>query len=243
MHTQRALPHPHFVHFPNKESRPHARFSHKLPHTSRASASPPTTPPSTATSRSMPAGSTATPRRTSGVRRRTSRSSRSAAPTGGRSRRRRPSGACTCAAASTSPTDGYGWASGGYIADSRIDGTVGPYSQQQWYTRDSSVGGWLNAVWNMVFSGVEGAPAQSFPNRPARRWRRRPSPGRSRSSTSTATSTASSCRTSAPTPAASPGAAAPRAGPRSRCPSSTSPSPPTRRPPSTRRWRRACTCC
>jgi hypothetical protein len=62
--------------------------------------------------------------------------------------------------------DGYGWASGGYIADSRIDGTVGPYSQQQWYTRDSSVGGWTNAVWNMVFSGVEGAPAQSFPDPP-----------------------------------------------------------------------------
>ncbi|MFI1497088.1 coagulation factor 5/8 type domain-containing protein [Streptomyces platensis] len=62
--------------------------------------------------------------------------------------------------------DGYGWASGGYIADSRIDGTVGPYSQQQWYTRDSSVGGWNNAVWNMVFSGVEGAPAQSFPDPP-----------------------------------------------------------------------------
>jgi hypothetical protein len=62
--------------------------------------------------------------------------------------------------------DGYGWASGGYIADSRIDGTVGPYSQQQWYTRDSAVGGWNNAVWNMVFSGVEGAPAQSFPDPP-----------------------------------------------------------------------------
>ncbi|MEV3858933.1 coagulation factor 5/8 type domain-containing protein [Streptomyces sp. NPDC050095] len=62
--------------------------------------------------------------------------------------------------------DGYGWASGGYIADSRIDGSVGPYSQQQWYTRDSSVGGWANAVWNMVFSGVEGAPAQTFPNPP-----------------------------------------------------------------------------
>ncbi|MER7485625.1 coagulation factor 5/8 type domain-containing protein [Streptomyces sp. NPDC126497] len=61
---------------------------------------------------------------------------------------------------------GYGWASGGYIADSRVDGTVGPYSQQQWYTRDSSVGGWTNAVWNMVFSGVEGAPAQSFPDPP-----------------------------------------------------------------------------
>ncbi|MFZ3474789.1 discoidin domain-containing protein [Streptomyces sp. 4.24] len=58
---------------------------------------------------------------------------------------------------------GYGWASGGYIADSKIDGTVGPYSQQQWYTRDSSVGGWTNGVWNMTFSGVEGAPANSFP--------------------------------------------------------------------------------
>ncbi|MFE9252571.1 discoidin domain-containing protein [Streptomyces sp. NPDC007088] len=62
--------------------------------------------------------------------------------------------------------NGYGWASGGYIADSKIDGTVGPYSQQQWYTRDSSVGGWTNGVWNMVFSGVEGAPAQGFPNPP-----------------------------------------------------------------------------
>ncbi|MFE5488315.1 discoidin domain-containing protein [Streptomyces sp. NPDC056527] len=61
---------------------------------------------------------------------------------------------------------GYGWASGGYIADSRIDGTVGPYSQQQWYTRDSAVGGWTNGVWNMTFSGVEGAPATSFPNPP-----------------------------------------------------------------------------
>ncbi|MCX4711441.1 coagulation factor 5/8 type domain-containing protein [Streptomyces griseus] len=62
--------------------------------------------------------------------------------------------------------DGYGWASGGYIADSKIDGEVGPYSQQQWYTRDSSVGGWGNGVWNMTFSGVEGAPANSFPEPP-----------------------------------------------------------------------------
>jgi hypothetical protein len=61
---------------------------------------------------------------------------------------------------------GYGWASGGYIADSKIDGTVGPYSQQQWYTRDSSVGGWTNGVWNMTFSGVQGAPATGFPNPP-----------------------------------------------------------------------------
>jgi hypothetical protein len=61
---------------------------------------------------------------------------------------------------------GYGWASGGYIADSRVTGTVQPYSQQQWYTRDSNVGGYLNAVWNMVQSGVVGAPTTSFPNPP-----------------------------------------------------------------------------
>jgi F5/8 type C domain len=61
---------------------------------------------------------------------------------------------------------GYGWASGGYIADSKIDGSVLPYSQQQWFTRDSQIGGWGNGVWNMVFSGVAGAPAQSFPNPP-----------------------------------------------------------------------------
>ncbi|MFD9339106.1 discoidin domain-containing protein [Streptomyces sp. NPDC060028] len=61
---------------------------------------------------------------------------------------------------------GYGWASGGYIADSRIDGQIGNYSQQQWYTRDSSIGSWGNGVWNQVFSGVQGAPAQGFPNPP-----------------------------------------------------------------------------
>ncbi|MFF3723731.1 discoidin domain-containing protein [Streptomyces erythrochromogenes] len=62
--------------------------------------------------------------------------------------------------------DGYGWASGGYIADSKIDGQIGNYSQQQWYTRDSSIGGWSNGVWNQVFSGTQGAPAQGFPNPP-----------------------------------------------------------------------------
>ncbi|MGA4862646.1 discoidin domain-containing protein [Streptomyces lavendulocolor] len=59
--------------------------------------------------------------------------------------------------------NGYGWASGGYIADSKVDGQVGNYSQQQWYTRDSAIGGWSNSVWNQVFSGVEGAPATGFP--------------------------------------------------------------------------------
>lgn len=60
----------------------------------------------------------------------------------------------------------YGWASGGYIADSNVSGQVSSVSQQQWYSQDSSFGSWSGAVWNMAFSGVTGAPAQSFPNPP-----------------------------------------------------------------------------
>lgn len=58
----------------------------------------------------------------------------------------------------------YGWASGGYTADSVVDGEVRGYTQQQWYTRDSTLtGGWDGTLWNMVFSGTENAPATSFP--------------------------------------------------------------------------------
>jgi len=59
---------------------------------------------------------------------------------------------------------GEGWASGGYIADTKVDGQVSSGSQQQWITRDSTIGSWTGSVWNMVFSGVLGAPAQHFPN-------------------------------------------------------------------------------
>ena len=59
---------------------------------------------------------------------------------------------------------GQGYSSGGYIADSRVDAIVSTGSQQQWYTRDSNVGQWFDGVWNTVFSGVVGAPAQAFPN-------------------------------------------------------------------------------
>ncbi|MDQ2835901.1 MAG: discoidin domain-containing protein [Actinomycetota bacterium] len=58
----------------------------------------------------------------------------------------------------------YGWASGGYIADTKVSGQVESSSQQQWYSRDSSFGSWDGSVWNMVFSGVNGAPPQNFPN-------------------------------------------------------------------------------
>ena len=60
--------------------------------------------------------------------------------------------------------NGTGYASGGYIADSKVDGNVSSGSQQQWYTRDSNIGTWYDGVWNIVFSGVNGAPAQSFPS-------------------------------------------------------------------------------
>ncbi|THF70186.1 discoidin domain-containing protein [Deinococcus sp. Arct2-2] len=58
---------------------------------------------------------------------------------------------------------GQGYSSGGYIADSKVDGAVTSGSQQQWYTRDSTLGSWSGSNWNMVFSGVQGAPAQTFP--------------------------------------------------------------------------------
>ena len=59
-------------------------------------------------------------------------------------------------------TDGPQYASGGFIADSKT-GFVINGSQQQYIMRNSSVGGWSNGVWNQVFSGVEGAPAECFP--------------------------------------------------------------------------------
>jgi len=62
-------------------------------------------------------------------------------------------------------TAGPQYASGGFIADSST-GFVINGSQQQFLVRDSKIGGWSNAVWNQVFAGVQGAPAQSFPDPP-----------------------------------------------------------------------------
>jgi hypothetical protein len=56
------------------------------------------------------------------------------------------------------------FASGGFIADSEFDNsTMINGSQQQWLVRNSKLDGWTNGVWNQVFSGVVGAPAQCFP--------------------------------------------------------------------------------
>src|SRR5438105_687548 len=56
------------------------------------------------------------------------------------------------------------FASGGFIADSQFSGsTIVNGSQQQYLVRNSDLDGWTNGVWNQVFAGVKGAPAQSFP--------------------------------------------------------------------------------
>ena len=57
------------------------------------------------------------------------------------------------------------YASGGFIADSRFTGSsVVNGSQQQWVTRNSDLDSWSNGVWNQVFCGDPGAPAQNFGN-------------------------------------------------------------------------------
>ena len=56
-----------------------------------------------------------------------------------------------------------GYSSGGFIADSKFSGRpVLNGSQQQFLVRNSTLDGWSNDVWNQVFSGDVGAPAQNF---------------------------------------------------------------------------------
>jgi len=55
------------------------------------------------------------------------------------------------------------YASGGFIADSKFSGSpVLSGSQQQFLVRNSTLDGWSNGLWNQVFSGDVGAPAQNF---------------------------------------------------------------------------------
>jgi hypothetical protein len=55
------------------------------------------------------------------------------------------------------------FASGGFVADSAFTGgSVVNGSQQQFIVRNSNLDGWSNGVWDQVFAGDNGAPAQSF---------------------------------------------------------------------------------
>ncbi len=59
-----------------------------------------------------------------------------------------------------------GWASGGWMSDSVVDGNVGAGPQQQWISRNSEWGSWTGANWNMVFVGVPHPPAGEWPAPP-----------------------------------------------------------------------------
>lgn len=59
-----------------------------------------------------------------------------------------------------------GFASGGFIGDTLVDGAVNACSQQQWYTRNSTMASFSDYVWNFVFSGdtfTSSAPGSAFP--------------------------------------------------------------------------------
>ncbi len=57
------------------------------------------------------------------------------------------------------------FASGGFIADSKVSGNLDFYGNQQYMVRNSTIGGangCPQGLWNMVYSGVQGAPAPVF---------------------------------------------------------------------------------
>jgi hypothetical protein len=59
-----------------------------------------------------------------------------------------------------------GWASGGWMSDTLVDGNVGAGPQQQWISRNTEWGSWTGANWNMVFVGVVNPPAGEWPKPP-----------------------------------------------------------------------------
>jgi len=57
------------------------------------------------------------------------------------------------------------YTSGGFISDSEVHGSLGFYGNQQFMVRNSTIGGAVGCpqgLWNMVYSGVKGAPAPVF---------------------------------------------------------------------------------
>jgi len=56
-----------------------------------------------------------------------------------------------------------GWASGGWMSDTVVDGNVDSGPQQQWISRNSEWKSWTGANWNMVFVGVPHPPAGDWP--------------------------------------------------------------------------------
>ena len=62
-----------------------------------------------------------------------------------------------------SSTVGAPTTSGGFIADTKVDGAVKSGGQQQWLSRNSFFGSWSGCVWNTAIIGVEGSlPANAW---------------------------------------------------------------------------------
>lgn len=61
--------------------------------------------------------------------------------------------------------DEYGWASGGFLADSKVIGLVDSGTQQQWLSRNNSYSSWMGQNWNMVMLGDDpvGVPDKTWP--------------------------------------------------------------------------------
>jgi len=51
--------------------------------------------------------------------------------------------------------DSNGWASGGFLSNSKVELAVNSGSQQQWLSRNCDWGTWIGENWNMVFAGIE----------------------------------------------------------------------------------------
>ncbi len=60
----------------------------------------------------------------------------------------------------------HGWASGGWMSDTIVDGEVNSGTQQQWISRNTQWKSWTGSNWNMVFVGVSNAPAGEWPEPP-----------------------------------------------------------------------------
>ena len=59
-----------------------------------------------------------------------------------------------------------GWASGGFLANTIVEGTAGLTTGQQWYSRNSELGAWIGGNWNRTFVGSSGTPADDWPDAP-----------------------------------------------------------------------------
>ncbi|MES2933351.1 MAG: hypothetical protein V4805_07680, partial [Pseudomonadota bacterium] len=59
--------------------------------------------------------------------------------------------------------DNWGWASGGYIADSAVSDETSPNTQQQWISRNAEYAKpWNCWMWNCVFVGSTNSPEGTF---------------------------------------------------------------------------------